>query len=186
MLAADRPPAVERLQGAIGDRLATLLRSALTGDQTLQHSWQVTAEAAWSASTGGLADVSNADFTSFRPEGGRIVVLHPERSTAVLLGMGRNMKQRMVSPVGASEARARKAALNEGLQRDSSTAAASADQIELACECDDEACPARIALNPDEYAFLRKVPGYYAVSPDHISPDDHIIVGDPGRFAIIE
>jgi hypothetical protein len=186
MLTADRPSPVERLEGEVGVRLAALLRSALTGDQTLQHSWQVTAEAAWSASTGGLADVSNADFTSFRPEGGRIVVLHPERPTAVLPGMGRNRKRRMVSPVGASQVRVRKAALNERLQRDSSTAAPSADQIELACECDDEACSARIVLSPDEYAFLRKVRSYYAVSPDHVSPDDHILVGEPGRFAIIE
>jgi hypothetical protein len=186
MLTADQPPAVERLQRAIGDRLATLLRSALTGDQTLQHSWQVTAEAAWSASTGGLADFSDPDFASFRPEGGRIVVLHPERPTAVSPGMGRNRKQRMVSPVGASQARARKAALNKGLQHEASTAAASADQIDLACECSNEACSARIVLSPDEYTFLRRVPGYYAVSPEHVSPDDHIIVGDAGRFAIVE
>jgi hypothetical protein len=183
MLTADQPPAVERLQRAIGDRLATLLRSALTGDQTLQHSWQVTAEAAWSASTGGLADVSDPDFVPFRPEVGRIVLLHPERPTAVSPGVGRNRKQRMVSPVGTSQARAQKAALNEGLQRARSTAL---DEIELACECDDEACPARIVLSPDEYTFLRKVPGYYAVSPAHVSPDDHIIVADAGRFAIVE
>jgi hypothetical protein len=139
------------------------LRSALTGDQALQRSWQATV----------------------RPEGGRIVVLYPERPTAVSLGVGRNMKQRMVSPVGASQARARKAAINERLQPASSKAAVS-DDIELACECDEEACPARIVLSPDEYAFLRRVPGYYAVSPDHVSPDDHVIVGDAGRFAIVE
>jgi len=156
-----------------------------TGDQACEHSWQATVEAA-SASTGGLADVSDPDFVSFRPEGGRIVVLHPERPTAVSPGMGRNMKQRMVSPVGASQARARKAALNEGLQPASSTAAPSAGQIELACECDDDECSARIALSPDEYAFRGSVPGYYAVSPDHVSPDDHIIIGDAGRFAIVE
>jgi hypothetical protein len=181
MLAADQPSAAERLQDEIGDRLAILLRSALTGDQALQHSWQATVHAAWS-STGGLADVSSPNFVSFRPEAARIVVLHPERSTAVSLGMGRNMNQRMVSPVGASQARARKAALNEGLHDAGSTA----DQIELACECDDEECPTRIVLSPDEYAFLRRVPGYYAVSHDHVSPDDHIIVGGAGRFAIVE
>jgi hypothetical protein len=186
MLAADQPSAVERLEGEVGVRLAALLRSALTGDQALQHCWQATVGAVSSASTGGLAVVSDLDFVSFRPEVGRILVLHPEYSTAVSLGMGRNMKQRMVSPVGASQARARKAAFNEGLQPAGSTAEPSADQIELACECDDEACPVRIVLSPDEYAFLRTVPGYYAVSPDHISPDDHIIVGDPGRFAIVE
>ncbi len=186
MLMTDRPSAAERLQHEIGVRLTDLLRSALTGDQTLQHSWQVTAEAAWSCFDRGLAVVSDPDFASLRPEGGRIVVLHPERPTAVSPGMGRNMKQRMVSPVGASQARARKAALNKGLQHEASTAAAPADQIDLACECDDEACHARIVLSPDEHTFLRRVPGYYAVSPEHVSPDDHIIIGDGGRFAIVE
>ena len=114
MLMTDRPSAAERLQHEVGVRLTDLLRSALTGDQTLQHSWQVTAEAAWSCFDRGVAVVSDPDFASLRPEGGRIVVLHPERPTAVSPGMGRNMKQRMVSPVGASQARARKAALNKG------------------------------------------------------------------------
>jgi hypothetical protein len=41
-------------------------------------------------------------------------------------------------------------------------------------------------LTTEEYAFLRRVPGYYAVSSDHVGPDDHIIVGDGGRFAIVE
>jgi hypothetical protein len=185
MLSADRPPAVERLEREIGKRLATVLHSALTGDQTLQHSWQATVGVA-SASTWELADVADSDFLPFRPGVGRIVVLHPERPPAVSPGMGRNMKQRMVSPVSASQVRARKAAFNERLQHDTSAAAASADQIELACECSAEACSARIVLNRDEYAFLRTVPGYYAVSPDHVSPDDHVILGDVGRFAIVE
>ena len=183
MLVADPPSAAERLQHEIGDRLATLLRSALTGDQACEHSWQATVAAAAASIEEQAGD---PDLASFRPEVARIVLLHPERPTAVSPGMGRNMKQRMVSPVGASQARARKAALNEGLQHGRSAAAASADLIELACECDDDECSARIALSPDEYAFLGSVPGYYAVSPDHVSPDDHVIVGDDGRFAIVE
>jgi hypothetical protein len=30
------------------------------------------------------------------------------------------------------------------------------------------------------------VPGYYAVSPGHVGPDDHVIAGDAERFAIVE
>jgi hypothetical protein len=182
MLVADPPSAAERLHHEVGDRLATLLRSALTGDQAREHSWQATVAAA-ARSIG--EQTGDPDLVSIRPEAARIVLLHPERPTAVSPGMGRNMKQRMVSPVGASQVRTRKAALNEGLQH-GSAAAASADLIELACECDDDECSARVALSPDEYAFLGSVPGYYAVSPDHVSPDDHIIVGDAGRFAIVE
>ncbi len=165
MAATERPSAGERLESEIGDRLATLLRSALTSDQTLQHSWEATVAAA-----------------SRRPEVARIVVLHPEHSSAASLGMGRSRKQRMVSPVGTGETQARKAAFNEQRQRENSTA----DQIDLACECRDDACHARIALTPDEYAFLRAVPGYYAVAPDHVSPDDHVIVGEADRYAIVE
>jgi len=35
-------------------------------------------------------------------------------------------------------------------------------------------------------AFLRTVPGFYAVSFDHVSPNDHATVGDIGRYAIVE
>ena len=52
MLTADRPAAGKRLEREVGARLAALLHSALTGDQTLQHSWQTTAAAARLASTG--------------------------------------------------------------------------------------------------------------------------------------
>jgi len=165
MAATERPSAGERLESEIGDRLATLLGSALARDRPFQHSWEATVAAA-----------------SHRPEFGRIVVLHPEHASAVLLGMGRSRKQRMVSPVGTGGTQARKAAFNEQRQRENSTA----DQIELACECRDDACHVRIALTPDEYAFLRTVPGYYAVAPDHVSPDDHVIVGEADRFAIVE
>jgi hypothetical protein len=57
--------------------------------------------------------------------------------------------------------------------------------VELACECGDEACPSRIVLTAEEYTFLRRVPGYYAVASAHVSPDDHVVIGD-GRFAIVE
>jgi hypothetical protein len=175
VVTADRPPAAERVELELGDRLTALLRSALTGDQARRHSWQETVGATWSA-----------PLREVRPTGGRIVVLHPELPTAVSLGVGRNRKQRMVSPVGAREARERKAALNERLLAGQTPAAESDGRVELACECGDETCPSRIVLTAEEYAFLRKVPGYYAVSADHVGFDDHVIVGDAGRFAIVE
>lgn len=186
MLVADRPSAGERLEREVGARLAALLHSALTGDQTLQHSWQTTAAAASRASAG--ASDSDPPVWSLPSGNGRIVVLHPELPTAVSLGMGRKKKQRMVSPVGANQARARKAALNEGLQPEPSSTPAPTDQfVELACECSDASCSTQIMLTPDEYTFLRTVSGYYAVAPDHVSPDDHIIIiGEPDRFAIVE
>ena len=92
----------------------------------------------------------------------------------------------MVSPVGAREARERKVALNQRFLAGRAPAAESEDRVELACECGDETCPCRIVLTAEEYAFLRTVPGYYAVSFDHVDPDDHVIVGDAGRFAIVE
>jgi hypothetical protein len=161
VLEVDRPSSFARLESEIGDSLAALLCSALTGDQARPHSWETA-------------------------RGGRIVVLHPELPTAVSPGMGRNMNQRVVSPLGASQARERKSALNEQLQHERRAAAMPVEQVDLACECSDESCSARIMLEPDEYAFLQQVSGYYAVSPGHVSPDDHVIVGDAGRFAIVE
>lgn len=166
VLAVDRPSCASRLEAELGDRLAVLLSSALTGDQVRRRSWEASRPS--------------------RPGGGRIVLLSSGRPTAVSPGMGRNVKQRVVSPLGTSAARERKAALNERLPHGPNAAARPAGRIELACECDDDACSARILLEPDELAFLQRVPGYYAVSPDHVSPEDHVIVGDDGRFAIVE
>jgi hypothetical protein len=174
MVATDGPSARERLESEIGDRLATLLRAALSSEQTFQHSWEATVAAATASTDPGVRP--------HRPDVVRIVALHPEHSSAVSLGMSRSGKQRMVSPVGIGETQARKAASNEERRRESSTA----DQIELACECRDDTCDARIALTADEYAFLRTVPGYFAVAPDHIGPDDHVIVGEGDRYAIVE
>ncbi len=172
MANADRLPVGERLERELGDRLTALLRSALAGDQGREHSWEET--------------VGAAARESVRPAGGRIVMLHPELPTAVSLGMGRNRKQRMVASVDAREARERKAALNGRLLSGRAPAAESDDRVELACECGDETCPSRIVLTAEEYAFLRTVPGYYAVASDHVGSDDHVIVGDVGRFAIVE
>jgi hypothetical protein len=185
MLTSDRPAAGERLEREVGARLAALLHSALTGDQTLQHSWQ--AAAAASRASAGASD-SDPPVWSLPSGNGRIVVLRPELPTAVSLGTGRKKKRRMVSQVGANQARARKAALNEGLQPEPSSTLAPTDQVvELAYECSDASCSTQIMLTPDEYTFLRTVSGYYAVAPDHVSPDDHIIIiGEPDRFAIVE
>ncbi len=113
--------------------------------------------------------------------------LVPELPTAVVsLGMGRNKNRRKVSSVNSTDTRARKAARNEQLLHGRPVVPETDDRLELACECGDEACVSRLVLTPDEHAFLRKVSGYYAVSPEHVRPDDHVIVGEDGRFAIVE
>jgi hypothetical protein len=161
MLDADRPPAGERLQSEIGGRLAALLPSALAG--------------------------GSPDAVPVRPVTGRIVRLVPGLPTAVVSpGTGRRKERRKVSPVTSIETRAQKAARNEQLVRGRPVVAEADDRIELACECGDEACVSRVVLTADEYAFLRRVAGYFAVSPDHVVSEDHVIVGEPGRFAIVE
>jgi hypothetical protein len=185
VLAHDLPPAADRCKAVLGVGLAVLLRSAFTGDHTREQS-QVPAEPTFSARrTLGLAYTAPGR-ERLRPATARILPLHPERPTAVSLGVGRNDNRRMVSTVGASEARASKAARNNRLLGEPPTRPASAEQVELACECGDEACPQRVLLTAEEYAFLRRVPGYYAVCYEHVGPDDHVIVGEPGRFAIVE
>jgi hypothetical protein len=103
-----------------------------------------------------------------RPASGDILSV-PGRSTAVMPGESRSDERRMVS-VGANEARAGRPE----------------DAIEIACGCGDPGCAERIFLTPDELAFVRSVPGYSAVFPDHVTPDDHVIIGEPGRFAVVE
>ena len=61
-----------------------------------------------------------------------------------------------------------------------------ADAVEIACECGDPTCAELISLTPDELAFVRSVPTYAAVCPGHVTQDDHVIIGEPGRFAVVE
>jgi len=65
-------------------------------------------------------------------------------------------------------------------------AAAPFDAIEIACECGDPGCAERISLTPDEIAFVRSVPSYSAVCPGHVTRDGHVIIGEPGRFAVVQ
>jgi hypothetical protein len=60
------------------------------------------------------------------------------------------------------------------------------DAIEIACECGNPACAERLSLRPDELAFVRAVPTYAVVCPEHVTEDDHVIIGEPGRFAVVE
>ena len=89
-----------------------------------------------------------------------------------------------------SQTRARRVAWNNRLfqaKRQREQGLVSATQIELDCECLDEACGEHLLLSADEYEFLRKFPDHFAVMPDHIRGDsDHVIVCEPHRFAVVQ
>ncbi len=59
-------------------------------------------------------------------------------------------------------------------------------QIELDCECIDEACGEHLLLSAEEYGFLRTFPDYFAVAPEHVRDSDHVIVCEPHRFAVVQ
>jgi hypothetical protein len=79
-----------------------------------------------------------------------------------------------------------RAAQNKQFVSERSSPGSSGEVVELACECGDEACAERVLLTEEELTFLASVPSYYAVCPEHVSPDDHVLVGEPGRLAIVD
>jgi len=90
-----------------------------------------------------------------------------------------------------SRTRARRVAWNDCLVEDAKRRRerelASDSQIELDCECRDEACGEHLLLSAEEYEFLRKFPDYFAVTPEHIRGDaDHVVVCEPHRFAVVQ
>ena len=90
-----------------------------------------------------------------------------------------------------SQTRARRVAWNNRrfheANRQRERGLASATQIELDCECRDEACGEHLLLSTEEYEFLRKFSDYFAVKPEHIRGDtDHVIVCEPHRFAVVQ
>jgi hypothetical protein len=119
-----------------------------------------------------------------RPEERAILQLRSEHATAVSLGTGRKKKRRVGSTLGVSRTRALRAAQNKQLV--GGRFGVRAEGVELACECGDDACAERVLLTGEELAFLASVPSYYVVCPQHVSADDHVLVGDPDRFAIVD
>jgi len=89
-----------------------------------------------------------------------------------------------------SQTRARRVAWNNRLfheaNRQRERGPVSATQIELDCECLDEACGEHLLLSAEEYAFLRKFPDYFAVAPEHVRDSDHVIVCESHRFAVVQ
>ena len=89
-----------------------------------------------------------------------------------------------------SQTRARRVAWNNRLFDEANQRRAqgsvSATQIELDCECIDEACGEHLLLSAEEYGFLRKFPDYFAVAPEHVRDCDHVIVCEPQRFAVVQ
>jgi hypothetical protein len=90
-----------------------------------------------------------------------------------------------------SQTRARRVTWNNRLvheaNRQRQRGLAPARQIELDCECRDEACGEHLLLSVEEYEFLRRFPDYFAVKPEHILGEfDHIIVCEPRRFAVVQ
>jgi hypothetical protein len=98
-----------------------------------------------------------------------ILLVLPGRSTAVSPGAGRSNEPRMLT-VGANEARADRPE----------------EATEIACECGDPGCAEHISLTPEELVFVRSVPTRAAVCPDHVTEGDHVIIGEPGRFAVVD
>jgi hypothetical protein len=182
VLTRDRPSASERCRAALGAGPDALLRLALTGDHALNRELIV------QPAPVNLPDLKLVGASPVRwirrPEERAILQLRSEHATAVSLGTGRNRKRRVGSTLGVSRTRALRAAQNKQLVGE--RFGVSAEGVELACECGDDACTERVLLTGEELAFLASVPTYYAVCPQHVSADDHVLVGDPDRFVIVD
>jgi hypothetical protein len=182
VLVSDRPSAAERCEAALGAPLVALLRSALTGDNALTRGLAVGRASIAPV----LTLVAVPSGSECRPGEPAILRSRPVRPTAVSPGTGRNDKRRVVSTLGASRTRVMRATQNKQLASEQRSFGSWGAVVELACECGDEACAERVLLTDDELTFLASVRSYYAVCPEHVKRDDHVLVGEPGRLAIVE
>jgi hypothetical protein len=59
--------------------------------------------------------------------------------------------------------------------------------IEVRCECTDPACRERVAVSPEELAFIRSVPNRVVVKLGHPHHQtERVLVEEPDRFQVIE
>jgi hypothetical protein len=54
------------------------------------------------------------------------------------------------------------------------------------CECSDLLCRIMITLSRDEYESVRKYGTHFAIAIDHENPEIDRVIGQNGRFAIVE
>jgi hypothetical protein len=58
--------------------------------------------------------------------------------------------------------------------------------VPFLCECADERCLARIELSLAQYREVREHPGRFLILPGHPTPEEENVVGDNGRFHVVE
>lgn len=84
----------------------------------------------------------------------------------------------------------RRAALNQTLCREVNERRTARPQdlvgrIDFVCECSDVTCREEVSLTIEEYEFIRKNARRFVVRLGH-EESDHLLVEEPGRFAVVE
>lgn len=77
-------------------------------------------------------------------------------------------------------------ALNERLEHELEQYAEPGEEIEFICECGKNACGERLRLSLDEYEAVRADSRQFAVVTGHEIPDVEDVVGDHGRYVVVQ
>ena len=61
-----------------------------------------------------------------------------------------------------------------------------AGPIDFVCECASPDCGGTIELEHGEYEAIRRNPTHFFVLPDHVFPEVENVIGDRGRYVVVE
>ena len=77
-------------------------------------------------------------------------------------------------------------AINEGIEEVNESFRLALEDDEYVCECADKDCMDRIALAPEEYEEVRRVPTHFLIRHEHVHPYYETVVQSHDGYVVVE
>lgn len=77
-------------------------------------------------------------------------------------------------------------AINEGVEEVNESFRLALEEDEYVCECADNDCMDRIALTPEEYEEVRRVPTHFCIRREHVHPYFETVVQSHDGYVVVE
>jgi hypothetical protein len=77
-------------------------------------------------------------------------------------------------------------AINERIEEVNESFRLALEEAEYVCECADDDCMDRIALTPEEYQEVRRVPTHFLIRREHVHPYFETVVRSHDGYVVVE
>lgn len=77
-------------------------------------------------------------------------------------------------------------AINERIEEVNESFRLALDEAKYVCECADNDCMDRIALTPEEYQEVRRVPTHFVIRREHVHPYFETVIKSHDGYVVVE